>query len=545
MKRTSIMSNDVLLRVFFFALLIVSTLAATTRSRGKKKVAKETKEVNICDIEGRQAPVYCYCDNNGLRNATDANCLVLNRFKVDDTMWSYFVSQIYLTKLALTVRASGTLDYIPTDVLRQLKHLKIVVFQYAKIEELAERSFSNLSSIVEINLSRNMIVVLKKHAFENVKELNVINLDDNRISEINRDVFVNLPNLRTLYLNNNNVSIVHDKAFKHLIYLEELQMSNNRITVITRESFHGLRNLKRLDLRNNLISMIGDRSFVEMPELTELELDQNSIEYISEKALDGMRNLKKLRLSENRLVSLEPDFLSGAPGIYFLDLRDNILKTMTFNNIKPIVTNLYNSTSYFYLDGNKLICDCNLAWIWGLRNETKNTKLRDALEELTCFLESNNTATSKINNDDLERNQELEIARNPDTYLADNPKNGNNEDGNSYLADIVNESYDDSGAEYEDSGLDSNSQPKMQILDGKVCYVKHLFDLKLEDLPCPETTREDLMASEQPSSRHENAPVGSSGSVWFSSSTQTHRVDRFVLASSLLVVLLLSTLIFT
>lgn len=100
--------------------------------------------------------------------------------------------------------------------------------------------------------------------------------------------------------------------------------------------------------------MIGDRSFVEMPELTELELDQNSIEYISEKALDGMRNLKKLRLSDNKLVSLEPDFLSGAPGIYFLDLRDNNLKTMTFNNIKPIVTNLYNITSYFYLDGKSL-----------------------------------------------------------------------------------------------------------------------------------------------------------------------------------------------
>ncbi|KAL2712238.1 connectin-like [Vespula squamosa] len=359
MKRTSMMSKDVLLRVCFFALLIVSTLAATTRSRGKKKVAKETKEVNVCDIEGRQAPVYCYCDNNGLRNASDVNCLVLNRFKVDDPMWSYFVSQIYLTKLSLTVRASGTLDYVPTDVLRQLKNLKTVVFQYAKIEELAERSFSNLSSIVEINLSRNMIVVLKKYAFENIKELIAINLDDNRIAEINRDVFVNLPNLRTLYLNGNNISIVHDKAFKHLIYLQELQMSGNQITVITRESFHGLRNLKRLDLRNNLISMIGDRSFVEMPELTELELDQNSIEYISEKALDGMRNLKKLRLSENRLVSLEPDFLSGAPGIYFLDLRDNNLKTMTFNNIKPIVTNLYNSTSYFYLDG-KSYFDCTI-----------------------------------------------------------------------------------------------------------------------------------------------------------------------------------------
>lgn len=178
--------NDMLLRVTIFALLIVSSLAATTRSRGKKKVAKETKEFNICDIEGQEAPVYCYCDNSGLRNATDANCLVLNRFKADNPMWSYFVSQIYLTKLALIVRASGTLDYIPTDVLRQLKNLRTVVFQYAKIEELAERSFSNLSSITEINLSRNMIVVLKKYAFENVKELNVVNLDDNKIAEINR-----------------------------------------------------------------------------------------------------------------------------------------------------------------------------------------------------------------------------------------------------------------------------------------------------------------------------------------------------------------------
>lgn len=63
------------------------------------------------------------------------------------------------------------------------------------------------------------------------------------------------------------------------------------------------------------------------------------------------------------------------------------------------------------VSGNKLICDCKLAWIWGLRNETKNQTLRDSLEELTCFLESNN-GTLKINNEDLERNEALEIARN-------------------------------------------------------------------------------------------------------------------------------------
>lgn len=63
------------------------------------------------------------------------------------------------------------------------------------------------------------------------------------------------------------------------------------------------------------------------------------------------------------------------------------------------------------VSGNKLICDCKLAWIWGLRNETKNVKLRDSLEELTCFLESNN-ATLKNNKEDLEWNEALENARN-------------------------------------------------------------------------------------------------------------------------------------
>lgn len=62
-----------------------------------------------------------------------------------------------------------------------------------------------------------------------------------------------------------------------------------------------------------------------------------------------------------------------------------------------------------------------------------------------------------------------------------------------------------------------------------MCYKKRLFDLKPEELPCPE--REDLMASEQPSSHHEKARVGISGSIWFSSSA---KAVRSVLAATLL-----------
>lgn len=56
------------------------------------------------------------------------------------------------------------------------------------------------------------------------------------------------------------------------------------------------------------------------------------------------------------------------------------------------------------------MCDCKLAWIWGLRNETKNLKLRDSLEVLTCFMESNNVTVAQ--SEEAERKQALEIARN-------------------------------------------------------------------------------------------------------------------------------------
>ncbi|KAL0134122.1 hypothetical protein PUN28_001166 [Cardiocondyla obscurior] len=520
------LNNSRILKLLLLTILFASPGLAMSKARGKKKTVKELKENNICDIQGQQSPIYCYCNNVNLQNASDVNCWVLSKFERNDPMWSYFTSQIHLEKLTFTVRQIGSLDYVPSQLLHQLKNLRVIVFQYGWLHDLAERAFSDLNGVTEINLSRNMIVVLHKYAFYNMRNLTVINLDDNRISEINRDTFVNLPNLRKMYLNRNNISTVHDKAFKLLGSLQELELSGNQITVITRDSFHGLRNLLRLDLRGNQITMIGERSFVEMPELTELELDQNQIIYISDKAFESMRNLRKLRLSENQLVTLMPDFLAGAPNVHFLDLRENSLKTMTFDNIKPIVTNLYGINSHLYLGENNLICDCKLAWIWGLRNETKNTKLRDALEELTCFLESNN-ATQKINSEDLGRNHPLAI---PDEY-DDNSRDGNNEDDD----EGENSDY------YDESDENSSNFHIKSNREVKKCCTKHLFELKPEELPCPELSREDLMASEQPSSRHENARVGS-GSSWFSSGATSFQAGQSVLVASLL---LLSILFFT
>ncbi|CAK9813096.1 Con [Anthophora quadrimaculata] len=189
------------------------------------------------------------------------------------------------------------------------------------------------------------------------------------------------------------------------------------------------------------------------------------------------------------------------------------------------------STVGISVSGNKLICDCKLAWIWGLRNETKNKQLRHSLEALTCFLESNN-ATLKINNEDVEWNEALEIARHSGEYRASGLRGSSSEGDNVYFSDDY-ESKDG----YEDFSSNSDFQPEMQMVEGKLHYKRTLLDLKLEELPCPEPSREDLMASEQPSSRHENARVGSSGSIWSSSSPAIIRLDLSVLLYSILLML--------
>ncbi|CAB0038369.1 unnamed protein product [Trichogramma brassicae] len=345
------------MRILLLGLLLLYcsfslTESAITKQRSRKKPSKDQqhRDLNVCDFEQTDSPLFCYCNDNKLDSAEDANCLIFKKLELSDPIWAHFNSQLYIHRLSFIVRSEGEISYIPTAVLRQLKHLNTVSFQHAKLEAIESQSFGTLPSLSTIILNKNNIQLLKWHAFENLRNLTLLNLDENDISELSRDIFYELPKIQKLFLNHNNVSLLHDRAFEHLPTLEELELNNNRISVVTADSFKRLRMLQRLDLRNNLITMLGDRCFAEMPDLKELHLDQNQIKFISSKALDGLRHLKMLRLSENKLVTLEPDFLVGTPALTLLDLRDNQISTMTFDNIKPIITNLYNNSSYFYLD---------------------------------------------------------------------------------------------------------------------------------------------------------------------------------------------------
>ena len=89
--------------------------------------------------------------------------------------------------------------------------------------------------------------------------------------------------------------------------------------------------------------------------MQELNLEHNQIELIANRAFAGLNHLRKLTLSHNRLAVLSGGLLGGVPTIIHLDLRSNNLETITYDSVQPIIHNLRNESSYFYIAGKKFI----------------------------------------------------------------------------------------------------------------------------------------------------------------------------------------------
>ncbi|KAL4715605.1 hypothetical protein ACJJTC_006184 [Scirpophaga incertulas] len=449
--------------IIIASLMTVELTITESKNDTKPKIDRRYYHVplfiNVCDIKDRRSKVHCYCDSNKPKMATKADCWVFSGgITEDDPIWPSFSSQSEIEHLMFNVRSDDALTFIPAKAVVRLDSLKHISIQFGSINTIPPYAFTNSSTIKQIVLKSNKITTLEKHSFSQMMMLSNLSLEDNLISELRRDVFFNLPNLHILHLSNNNLSLIHEGCFKHLNNLIELRLDHNFISVITKETLEGLENLSRLNLRNNKLTMVGNLAFSESWSLKELMLDNNAIEYISDRAFGGLTQLRKLTMSSNKLTAFYEDILEDIRSLIVLDLRYNLLDTISYESVRPVVENDKSFSAAVYLEGNPLSCNCRLSWVYALRNETKDNTLKHALEKISCITDP---VADRHSNNDKNEESEKENVLSDDSY-----------------------DYYDKNTDY-----DSNNEAKTQTA------AKKLTEIPLDTLPCPKEIMQSIEES--------------------------------------------------
>uniref|UniRef100_A0A6B2EHK6 Putative reticulon/nogo receptor n=1 Tax=Phlebotomus kandelakii TaxID=1109342 RepID=A0A6B2EHK6_9DIPT len=378
----------------------VSGVRTAAPKRSKSSFQTPTRTPTVPDLcsKAPDMKVICHCSTDARRMVTKADCWVLGSdLSRKDPIWAAFYAHTSIIDVKFITFAEGNLTYVPSRAIKILSILSKLSISFTQIAEIGAYALSNATHLAKVEFKNNThLQVLRRFAFANHPVLFDVNLEANQISKVETQAFENLPQLEVLSLGYNNITHLPDDVFGSLGKLKELHVQHNHIAQLSRDVFKGLGNLLNLDMSYNNLTFVGNTVFAELWSLQELAMHNNKIEQISERAFDGLNNLHTLQLQHNRLIALHNGIFTVVPALNSLNLLDNQLETLTFENLHPIFGNLLRPNSVLNIDENKFICDCRLAWMFDLRNNTNNTKLRLSLRDLECTLDTSRASLQVI-----------------------------------------------------------------------------------------------------------------------------------------------------
>jgi Leucine-rich repeat (LRR) protein len=143
---------------------------------------------------------------------------------------------------------------------------------------------------------------LLKYLLNNSIELiSSLDLSSNQLNDIN-ELFNSDNNLKNLNLSNNMILMIKEKQFFKFNKLEILDLSFNQIFYIEmNNAFYGLNNLLELNLSNNHLTELYEGNLDNLPQCKLINLDSNKINRIKRFLFTKMISIKIISFQFNRL----------------------------------------------------------------------------------------------------------------------------------------------------------------------------------------------------------------------------------------------------
>ncbi|KAI8516137.1 hypothetical protein Bbelb_069500, partial [Branchiostoma belcheri] len=140
------------------------------------------------------------------------------------------------------------------------------------IKVLRGRIFSNVSVVKELHLENNLIYYIDPDAFNGVT-LTLLNLDNNAVLTLDSNLLSTQGSLKNLSMANNQLQRIPDGFLASLVQLGTLSLSGNMIEMLESTTFDNLASLEDLDLSNNRIQFLADGVFNGIANNARIEID--------------------------------------------------------------------------------------------------------------------------------------------------------------------------------------------------------------------------------------------------------------------------------
>ena len=210
------------------------------------------------------------------------------------------------------------------------------------IESLSSHVFALAggSSIRELRLADNRLMVLPDLAFANLTGLEHLDLSGNRLTNLTQPLFDELFSLRRLLLANNRLSSLHPTQFNYLQHLDQLALENNELSSLPASVFSQLSSLRTLTLQGNRLTAVYSNVFPTIySNLTTLNLDRNRFADLAQIGISGISSLETLTLAANRLTTIPTGYFDGLSSVKHLDLsRNNISSVLNESSFKGLTS---------------------------------------------------------------------------------------------------------------------------------------------------------------------------------------------------------------
>ena len=315
----------------------------------KLKQARQTGTIDISNLKLEIIPKEVFDPNVDLEginwwemvdiNKLDASNNLLSENSFNDEEYNLSLMS-YLVSLRFS---NNKFNLIPQGIY-QLSNLKLLDMSGNNINEIDGNLIKGLSSLVELDLSKNKIRYIPNN-IQFLTFLEVLRISNNQLLEIPEELGV-LTRLKKLFLNENSLQFLPRNLFSKMVGLEEIYLYKNQLEDICDSSssiFDNMKHLKFLDIHSNHLTIFN--IFTEIPILDSLLLSYNQLQHIN--GLDKCYNLTNLDLNNNKISEFPSDILK-LKKLSTLNLQNNDLNSI------PNTLGLMNNLIRLNIEGNPL-----------------------------------------------------------------------------------------------------------------------------------------------------------------------------------------------